>query len=213
MAQCVSECHASSHFKLSFIFISIYFCFLLQLCLHTKIQREKKRRLRTQKKCKKKESKTFLHSPRQKFLRDAGSAFLFLLLLLLSCATRCGKIFICFSFSLFIIPTSLKYFCLQKGARAVVVVAVVFMAVAVFSGVPSEMFDLYFICCRMWLVYVVYVSALPALIWFFGLFFLASLPICMCNSQMFVMVNSKMLKPSPLSELCRITFVCIAWQV
>lgn len=42
MAQCVSECHASSHFKLSFIFISIYFCFLLQLCLHTKIQREKK---------------------------------------------------------------------------------------------------------------------------------------------------------------------------
>lgn len=121
MAQCVSECHASSHFKLSFIFISIYFCFLLQLCLHTKIQREKKRRQRTEKKIykNKKESKTFLHPPRQKFLRDAGSAFLSHLLF--SCATRCGKFFICFSFSHFIIPTSLKYFCLQRGARSVVV--------------------------------------------------------------------------------------------
>lgn len=181
---------------------------------HKNTEREKNVDYAHKKKVEKKESKTFLHSPRQKFLRDAGSAFLFLLLLLLlSCATRCGKIFICFSFSLFIIPTSLKYFCLQRGARAVVVVAVVFMAVAVFSGVPSEMFDLYFICCRMWLVYVVYVSALSALIWFFGLLFLASLPICMCNSQMFVMVNGKMLKPTPISELCRITFVCIAWQV
>lgn len=117
---------------------------------HKNTERKKNVDYAHKKKVEKKESKTFLHSPRQKFLRDAGSAFLFLLLLLLlSCATRCGKIFICFSFSLFIIPTSLKYFCLQRGARAVVVVAVVFMAVAVFSGVPSEMFDLYFICCRM----------------------------------------------------------------
>lgn len=151
MAQCVSECHASSHFKLSFIFISIYFCFLLQLCLHTKIQREKKKSTtHTKKKWKKKESKNFFTLAQTEISARRRLRLPFLLLfLLLSCATRCGKIFICFSFSLFIIPTSLKYFCLQRGARAVAVVAVVFMAVAVFSGVPSEMFDLYFICCRM----------------------------------------------------------------
>lgn len=149
MAQCVSECHASSHFKLSFIFISIYFCFLLQLCLHTKIQREKKRRLRTQKKyMKKKKAKLFYTRPDRNFCATPAPPSFFSSSCA-SCATRCGKIFICFSFSLFIIPTSLKYFCLQRGARAVVVVVLVFMAVAVFSGVPSEMFDLYFICCRM----------------------------------------------------------------
>lgn len=100
MAQCVSECHASSHFKLSFIFISIYFCFLLQLCLHTKIKGERGRgREKTWKSCKKKEiyvykkikneAKLFYTRPDSKFLARRR-------LRLLHSTTRCGKIFYLF---------------------------------------------------------------------------------------------------------------------